>query len=300
MALRVSPREHLLHAGRIVALTLIYVLLGRTGPALIPMHGVASLVWPDSGVCLAALVLGGYRLWPGVAIGARVTELSIGAPPGVAIAIASGNTLEAVLGTYALRRIPGFQTSLDRLVDVLGLILLAGIGSSMIAATVGAVSIAVGHTDSIPLLRTWMVWWAGDLVGILVVAPLLLTWLAGPPPSTRSRDLAEATLVDIVLVGGSAVLFSQPRSTPWVQVVLPHVLFLPLLWAALRFGNRRGCQDAIARSLRDLNHSMPVMPRMRRARRGRPSLAGPERLQRSAKMLTRLTLVSAGLMPSSP
>ena len=238
MALRTTSREHLVHAAQVLALASLYVSLGLLGPALIPIHGFASLVWPDSGVCLAALLLGGYRLWPGVAIGAVVTELWLGAPPWVALAVAAGNTVEAVFGAFALRRIPGFHASLDRLVDVLGLVVLAGIVSSTIGATVGALSLALGHDVSVPLLQTWLVWWTGDLMGVLIIAPLVLTWAGGPRPSTRPLDLIEAAALGSALVAGSALSFVQDPSVPWIHVFRPHVLFLPLLWAALRFGVR--------------------------------------------------------------
>jgi PAS domain S-box-containing protein len=238
MARRTSPRERLFHAGRVLALALIYVLLGKIGPALIPMPGFASLVWPNSGICLAALVLGGYKLWPGVAIGALVTEIWLGAPPLIALAIAAGNTLEAVVGTFALRQIPGFQPSLERLTDVLGLTLLGGMASSTIGATVGTLGLALAGHAPTPLLQTWLVWWAGDLMGILVVAPLVLSWAAGPRPSPRPAELAEVAALGIVLVGGAWLMFGLSRTTPWVQLFRPHVLFLPLLWATLRFGVR--------------------------------------------------------------
>ncbi len=153
----------------------VYVLLGRLVPALIPSHGLASLVWPDSGVALAALILGGYRLWPGVTIGALVTELWFGAPPLVAAAMAAGNTLEAVVGAYALRRIPGFRSSLDRLADVLGLVALGGMACSAIGATVGTLALSLGNGASVPLLQTWLLWWAGDLMGVLLLTPLVLS-----------------------------------------------------------------------------------------------------------------------------
>lgn len=238
MALRASPREHVVHAGQVLALASIYVLLGKIGPALIPVHGFASLVWPDSGVCLAALLVGGYRLWPGVAIGALVTELWLGAPPLVALAVTVGNTLEAVVGTFALRRIPGFHISLDRLVDVLGLAVLAGLASCAIGATAGTLSLVLGYDASAPRLQTWLVWWTGDLMGVLIVAPLVLTWAGGPRPSVRPRDLIEAAALGVTLLAGSMLFFVQPASVPWIHVFRPHVLFLPLLWAALRFGVR--------------------------------------------------------------
>jgi PAS domain S-box-containing protein len=238
MARPAFSREVLAQAGRVLALASLYVLLGRIGPALIPMPGLASLVRPNSGVSLAALVLGGYRLWPGVAIGALVTEIWLGAEPVVALAIAAGNTLEALVGSFALQHIPGFHRSLDRLTDVLGLALLGGMASSTIGATMGTLSLALrAHVPS-PLLQTWLVWWAGDLMGILIITPLVLSWACGPRPSVRAGDLAEVAALGIVLVGGAALMFCLPRTTHLVLLFRPHVLFLPLLWATLRFGVR--------------------------------------------------------------
>jgi PAS domain S-box-containing protein len=238
MAGRALPRERLLHLGRVLLLAIVYALLGRVGPALIPMHGFASLVWPSSGVALAALILGGAGLWPGVAIGALVTEIWLGAPALVAAAIAAGNTLEALAATHALRRVPGFQPSLGRLIDVLALTVLAGLACSTIGATVGTLSVAIGHDGPVPLIHTWVVWWTGDLMGILIIAPLLLTWAGGPRPSTRPRVLAEAAAVGLFLLGMCALLFAEPGSRSWIHLVRPHLLFLPLLWAAMRFGVR--------------------------------------------------------------
>ena len=238
MARRVSPRERLVHVGRVLLLAVVYVLLSRIGPALMPIHGFASLIWPDSGVSLAALLLGGYRLWPGVAIGALVTELWLGAPPLVALAIAAGNTLEAVAGTFALRRIARFQASLDRLSDVLGLAVLAGIVCVTIGATVGTLSLALGTHLAVPLLSTWLVWWAGDTMGVLLITPLVLSWARGPRPSPRPLDVVEVGALAIVLGGGSALIFAQPPTTLWIYLFRPYMLSLPLLWATLRFGVR--------------------------------------------------------------
>lgn len=238
MARGSSIRARLVHAGHVLALAALYVLLARLSPALIPMGGFASLVWPASGVSLAALVIGGYRLWPGVALGALVTELWLGAPPLVALGIGAGNSLEAVVGAFALQSIPGFRGSLDRFIDILGLALLAGVGSSMIGATIGTLSLVLGCSPGLPVARTWLVWWLGDLIGVLILAPLMLTWARGPRPSRRLRDIAPAAALGVLLVGSAALLFSQPPSAPWLYIVRPYMLFLPLLGLSLCGGVR--------------------------------------------------------------
>src|SRR5262245_60504325 len=99
----------LVYAGQLLALATVYVALGKLGLMLTAVGGFATLVWAPTGISLAALVMGGYRLWPGVAIGAFATNLSIGGPPLVVFGIAAGNTLEAIVGAFALRSIPGFR-----------------------------------------------------------------------------------------------------------------------------------------------------------------------------------------------
>src|SRR5512132_148664 len=110
-------------AAQILVLSLVYAGLGKIGMAISPVGGFATFVWAPTGVALAALLIGGYRLWPGVALGALVVNLSQGAPPLVACGIALGNTLEALVGALAVRRLPGFSISLERFQDVVGLAL---------------------------------------------------------------------------------------------------------------------------------------------------------------------------------
>ncbi|HXN41601.1 MAG TPA: MASE1 domain-containing protein, partial [Myxococcaceae bacterium] len=100
-----------------------YVVTARLGLLLDAVGGFATLVWPPSGIALAALLIGGYRLWPAIALGAVVVNAWVGAPLGVALGIAVGNTLEAYLGAYLLRRVAHFEIGLDRLRDAFALVL---------------------------------------------------------------------------------------------------------------------------------------------------------------------------------
>src|SRR5262249_51966411 len=153
-----------------------------------------SLVWPPTGIALFALLRFGLGMWPGVALGAIVANVCNGAPLLVACGITVGNTLEAVAGAWLLRRIAGFHLDLDRVRDVLGLIGVA-LGATIISATVGLVSLRLG--GMVPpdrMLETWRAWWLGDVVGALLVAPVLLTFWRRP-----ARVRVEAVAIDVVL-----------------------------------------------------------------------------------------------------
>ena len=124
------------------------------------MSGFATLVWPPTGIALAALLLGGVRLWPAVMLGAVVANLWTGASFWVATAIGIGNTLEAVLAVALLTRVARIDLGLDRLVDVLALVVLAAALSTTVSATLGvAVLDAAGIARPGHVLETWRVWW---------------------------------------------------------------------------------------------------------------------------------------------
>ena len=203
-------------AVRIALLAAIYVLAGRLGFLASAVHPVVSSAWPPSGIALAALLLFGKRLWPGIAIGAFVVNITGGIAPLAAATIAMGDTLEGVLAAWFLTTIAGFRTAPDplgRLRDVLALVVLAAILSTPVAATVGVTVLTVfGGAPAIPYGTAWMAWWTGDAVGILLVTPLILTWAKGPKLRVTARDASEAAVLSIVLIAFTVVLFQAPFS----------------------------------------------------------------------------------------
>ncbi len=219
-----------MYVGALVALATIYVVTARFGLKLDAVAGFATLVWPASGISLAALLLFGYRLWPGVFVGALVTNLLAGAPVLVALGISVGNTAEAVVGVYALRRIPGFRLALDRVYDAVGLIVLAAVASTAISASIGVASLYAGNVVSAAEIgRAWRAWWLGDVIGDLVVAPVLLVLLSAPLQRLRPARIAEAAALLVGVVAASVAVFVQPGAQA-------YLIFPPLIWAALRFG----------------------------------------------------------------
>ena len=235
-----APRplnQRLALVARIAALATVYVVAARLGLTFDAVGGFATLVWPPTGIALAALLILGYRVWPGIFAGALIANMLTGAPLLVALGIATGNTVEAVVATYLLRRVPGFRPALDRIRDVLALIALAAVLATTLSATIGVSSLRLGGmlpADQVG--AAWGAWWFGDLVGALVVAPVLLALATMPRPRVSAPRVLEAvwlviavTAVAFMIFGGSAA----SRSNTFGQA---YLVFPGLIWAALRFG----------------------------------------------------------------
>ncbi|MGE5749661.1 MAG: MASE1 domain-containing protein, partial [Gemmatimonas sp.] len=162
-------------APRIVIVALAYVAAAHVGLAFDPVGGLATLVWPASGIALAALLLGGYKLWPAIAIGAFAANILAGAPILGALGIAAGNTAEAIIGAYLVQRVAGFRCELDRVRDVIALVLFAVLLSTVVAASIGATILAMeGIVAPSAFALSWKAWWLGDAIGNLLAAPLIL------------------------------------------------------------------------------------------------------------------------------
>jgi PAS domain S-box-containing protein len=222
---------------RLVLLIAAYMAAAKLGMGLDAVAGFATLVWAPTGIALAALLRFGVRFWPGVFVAAFAVNAWTGAAFPVALGIALGNTLEAVVACHVLRRL-GFQSSLDRLRDV-ALLVAVAFGSSLVSATIGASSLlaggVIGTTEFASTLRAW---WLGDSIGALIIAPLLLTWSHAYRGAGRPQRWLEALALLVVALGGGLFVFHGPVATLLGAFRQPFLLFIPAMWAAMRFGPR--------------------------------------------------------------
>lgn len=229
MSLHTWP--YLMHVALLVAL---YVGTAKLGLSLHAVGGFATAVWPPTGLALVALVLGGYRLWPGIALGAYLVNVWAGAPLLVAAGMALGNTFEALLGAAFLRHVVRIRPALDRLRDVAGLV-GAALLSTLVSATVGATSGWLGGVIATDVYgEAWRTWWLGDMNGDLVVAALLLTWSTRPKTILSSRLLLEGAGLLLTVVTLGLLVFTRSMATDIID--FSYLIFPVLIWAALRFG----------------------------------------------------------------
>lgn len=222
----------------IVVLCALYFLSGRLGLSFHAVNGFATFVWPPTGVALAALLLYGNRLWPGITLGAFLVNISIGAAPLTALDIAIGNTLEIVLAVYLLKNYGVFDVKFSRMRDSVVFVLFAAILAPFVSATVGVSSLLInGVTFSQSVSLTWVAWWMGDALGMLVFGPLLLVWLQPLPAITKMSRVLEALGLALLTVALDYFVFWNPFPSLH-QYPFLYAVFIPLSWAALRFGIR--------------------------------------------------------------
>jgi PAS domain S-box-containing protein len=187
-------------------------------------------LWPPTGLAVVAFVLFGTRLWPGVAVAAFIVNLPITASPVAAAATAAGNTIAPIVAVLVLRLV-GFRAELDRVRDVVSLLVVAPLTMS-VSATIGATTLLLSdQISAADYWQAWSVWWAGDSMGVLVVAPLLLViWnqAHGRYRSPRRLELLELFGLLCVLIVIS--LLAVTASVSVLFLVLPVVG-----WAAWRF-----------------------------------------------------------------
>jgi signal transduction histidine kinase len=205
--------RYLLH---VLFLAAAYVFSGWLGSLLAVPPGYATAVFPAAGVALAALLLYGAPLAPGVWLGSFAMNLAIGyqgsghvttTTAGLAATIALGSTAQALAGVWLIRRTIGFPNLLDREKDIGLFLLLGGPLSCLISATTGVTSLHLyGVIATDQYLYNWVVWWVGDAIGVVVTTPLLFAILGKPHAAWRPRRLA-LVLPPIALLAASVVLF---------------------------------------------------------------------------------------------
>ncbi len=221
---------------RSTGVALVYAAAAIAGLHFAVVGSTVTLVWPPSGIALVALLAFGHRMSFGIALGAFLANAWTGIALPLAAIIAVGNTLEAVAGVVLLKRLADFHDALDRRRDVLALIVLAAFLSTMVSAVIGVFALSLGGIVSLDdYASTGFKWWLGDMMGVLVVAPLLLVWLNQAPPALSPLKAVEALCLAVSLALVSYLIFATseltgPEYYPTSLAVFPFVI-----WGALRF-----------------------------------------------------------------
>jgi signal transduction histidine kinase len=220
-----------------IVLTAVYFIAAKLGLSMASLHINVSPVWPPTGIAIAAVLMLGYKVWPGILLGAFLINLSTGVSVATSSGIAIGNTLEAVLATFLLHRFIGRKNFLDRAQDVFKFWLFAATLSTLASATVGTLSLCLGGAANWSSYGSlWLTWWLGDGVGALVVAPVFLTWGMTSYQQWLSGRFSEALLWLLLLSIVALIVFGGWFPTGVTNYPLEYLTIPFLVWAALRFG----------------------------------------------------------------
>jgi len=216
-------------------LALVYLALAKAAVAYAAIDSVA-IIWPSSGVALAALLTRGLRFWPGVFIGAFAAEFMVGFPLWGVGLTALGNTLEPIIGVWLLSRV-GFNKTIPTLKDYLLLLVLAGVAGTGVSAALGsAVTLATGFVTLDGLPASFFRWWMGNTLGASLAVPLLVwrTRATGQPP----RRAIEAAFLLLLTLLFCAAVFHDAWRTAIGSAAKAYWAFPLIIWAAARFGTQ--------------------------------------------------------------
>src|SRR5213592_532040 len=195
-------------AAFILAFAAVYFCAAKFGLSLALVNPSASAIWPPTGLALAATLLWGYRLWPGIFLGAFLVNFATPGNPATDLCIAVGNTMEALLGAWLVNRFAHGAKAFDRARDIFRFVLLAAMVSTALSASVGVTSVCLwreARWEQYPAI--WFTWWVGDVIGDLIVAPLLLIWLRRPWLPLRPARVKEMAGVLLAVVLVSVFIF---------------------------------------------------------------------------------------------
>jgi diguanylate cyclase (GGDEF)-like protein len=224
----------------IVAIAAAYFVFGELGLKFAQTNVSATAIWPCAGIALGALLLFGYRVWPGVLIGSLLVAATRQASPFACAAVAVGSTVEAVVGCYLVTRFAGGKHVFERAQDIFKFALFAGLVSPALSAIVGVTGIyyAGGLQDHGLFLSVWSTWLLGDAAGAIIITPLVILWFENPRIHRNRTSLAELAALFAGLIFTSWIVFAGGFHAVLKHYPLEYLYTPFLVWAAFRFGRR--------------------------------------------------------------
>jgi len=198
--------------------------------------------WLPSGVYMAALLLTETRRWPLVALVALPATLASDLMhlSGFLLSVGFfiGNTVEVFTGAYLIRRFGAARPALRTIREFLAFLAFGAVLAPAVGATIGAtVILCTGNAKAFG--APWLTWCASEAIGILLVAPVILTSLAPDRPLFLPRVTpkrgAEVTILFSLIV---VMLLVVATEQPVVASTIKYALLPLLLWSGIRFGVR--------------------------------------------------------------
>jgi diguanylate cyclase (GGDEF)-like protein len=232
--------DALKNVATVAGLAVVYFVAGKLGLQLAYGHANATAVWPCTGIAIAVMLVFGYRVWPGILIGAFLVNATTASSVATSVAIAVGNTLEGLAGCYLVNRFAHGKEAFARAQDIFKFALLAGMVATSVSATIGVATFALGGSaDWATFGSIWYTWWLGDAIGAVLVTPLLLLWWENPRLKWTREQITELAFLFMGLFSTAWIVFGEPFHSKLKNYPLEYLCIPFLVWAAYRFGRRK-------------------------------------------------------------
>ena len=202
-----------------------YILAAELGLTLASVHKAASPVWPASGLAVAMIHVFGKRAWPAIALGALVANTLVG-DFWVALPISAGNTLEGVLGGSILAALFKRESETFTLARSSGYV-LAALLATPVSASAGVATLMLSESLPTELVGgTWLTWWIGDAIGILIVAPVIVAASRASAPSFAIKFGKLVRLAGLLCAIAAILALTtvEPKAAAAVFLAFPLVL----------------------------------------------------------------------------
>lgn len=211
---------------------LLYIFFGKLGLSLAFVNASTTAIWAPTGIAFASLLILGYRVFPAILVGAFVVNVTTAGGMGASLGIALGNTLEALVGVYLVKKFAEGERVFESIANIFKFIFFAAIVSTIVSATIGTTVLLLSNLTTVTnFWPVWLTWWLGDMGGNLIVAPFLVVWATHPRVNISYKGILHffLSLLGILLI--TEIVFSG---------ILPYVyLCIPLaVWIAFWFGRR--------------------------------------------------------------
>jgi signal transduction histidine kinase/CheY-like chemotaxis protein len=220
-----------------------FYTLARLSISLPGRSGDISYVWLANGLAVGVLLCIPPRRWPAFVAMAFLADLannfSLNYSPGLAVAYATIDSLQAPISVALTARFIGWPPRIDTLRTLLIWMGIAAIGVNGLFSLIGT-SVAV-YMQGNEFSSAWRNWFIGGVMGLLLMAPLIFSWLQEGVTTTRQHLKRHGLELIALYIGLGIVTYFTFSRDPGPTSRFTDLSFLAvpfLVWAALRHGLR--------------------------------------------------------------
>jgi len=223
---------------KLAGVALIYVLFAKLVLPFASASGNVSILWLPSGWALAVVLVGGKKYWPGVFVGAFLVHVFGGEPVWLASVIATGATLEALIGLWLLERNGKFNLAMRQCQEYFRLLVLAGLVGPAVSAIIGTTALLLaGVTTMHVYLHSMLFWWLGDMFGVILLTPFLLVLKQMPTGWNNRAKIVEGILLLVCALVVGQIVYCGLFQDFLGFYLNNFVMLVFAIWAAMRFGS---------------------------------------------------------------